>query len=304
MNKVDDLILNFDPSSLMLLNIILAIIMFGVSLDLKLDDFKRVLLKPKGPIIGLIAQFLLLPAFTFGLILIVKPAPSIALGMILVSSCPGGNVSNFFTNYSKGNTALSVSMTSISTVLSIFMTPINLTFWGGLNEDTKALLTKVNISFWDMFLTIFVILGVPLILGMYFATKKPKIAKKLKIPFKYASIFFFIGFVFAAFSNNIDNFLIYIKYVMLIVALHNLVALLLGYFSAKFGKLPERDRRAITMEVGIQNSALGLILIFDFFNGIGGMALITAWWGIWHIIAGLTLGTYWSRKNIAETTIE
>ncbi len=304
MNQVDDLILNFDPNSLILLNVILAIIMFGVSLDLKLDDFKRILRNPKGPIIGLIAQFLLLPAFTFGLTLLIKPAPSIALGMILVSSCPGGNISNFFTNYAKGNTALSVSMTSISTVLAIFMTPINLHLWGGLNPETAALLTKVNISFWDMLLTIFVILGIPLILGMYFATKKPKIAKKLRVPFKYASIIFFIGFVIAAFSKNLDNFLTYIKYVMYIVAVHNIVALSLGYFSAKFGKLPERDRRAITMEVGIQNSALGLILIFNFFNGLGGMALITAWWGIWHIIAGLTLGTYWSRRKIPQVTTE
>ncbi len=304
MNQVDDLILNFDPSSLILLNVILAIIMFGVSLDLKLDDFKRILRNPKGPIIGLIAQFLLLPAFTFGLTLLIKPAPSIALGMILVSSCPGGNISNFFTNYAKGNTALSVSMTSISTVLAIFMTPINLHLWGGLNPETAALLTKVNISFWDMLLTIFVILGIPLILGMYFATKKPKIAKKLRVPFKYASIIFFIGFVIAAFSKNLDNFLTYIKYVMYIVAVHNIVALSLGYYSAKFGKLPERDRRAITMEVGIQNSALGLILIFNFFNGLGGMALITAWWGIWHIIAGLTLGTYWSRRKIPQVTTE
>ncbi|MEN8124158.1 MAG: bile acid:sodium symporter family protein [Bacteroidota bacterium] len=304
MNQVDQLVLNFDPSSLLVLNIILGVIMFGVSLDLKLDDFYRILKNPRGPIIGLIAQFLLLPAFTFGLTLLIKPAPSIALGMILVSTCPGGNVSNFFTNYAKGNTALSVSMTSISTVLAVFMTPINLKLWGSLNPETAALLTKVNISFWDMFLTIFLILGIPLILGMYFATKKPKIAKKLRLPFKYASIIFFVGFVVAAFSKNLDNFLMYIKYVMYIVAVHNLVALSLGYFSAKFGKLPERDRRAITMEVGIQNSALGLILIFDFFNGLGGMALITAWWGIWHIIAGLTLGTLWSRNNTEDVTIK
>lgn len=300
MNEVDKIALNFDPNSLILLNVILGVIMFGVSLDLKLDDFKRVLQSPKGPVIGLIAQFLLLPAFTFGLTLLIKPAPSIALGMILVSSCPGGNISNFFTNYARGNTALSVSMTSISTVLAIFMTPLNLTFWGSLNPQTRSLLTKVDISFMDMFLTIFLILGIPLILGMYFATKKPELAQKLKVPFKYFSVIFFVGFVIAAFYKNIDNFLMYIKYVMYIVAVHNLVALSLGYFSAKFGKLPERDRRAITMEVGIQNSALGLILIFDFFHGLGGMALITAWWGIWHIIAGLSLGTFWSKRKITE----
>lgn len=297
MNQVDSLSLNFDPNSIMLLNVILAIIMFGVSLDLKIDDFKRVLQSPKGPIIGLTAQFLLLPAFTYGLTLVINPAPSIALGMILVSSCPGGNVSNFFTNYAKGNTALSVSMTSISTVLSIFMTPFNITFWGNMNENTRSILTKVNLNPVDMLLTIFIILGVPLILGMYFATKKPKLAVKMKKPFKYASIMFFVSFIIMAFSKNIDNFLSYIKFVMFVVAVHNIVALGIGYYAAKLGGLKEIDRRAISMEVGIQNSGLGLLLIFGFFNGLGGMALIAAWWGIWHIIAGLTLGTFWANKE-------
>jgi len=303
MNQVDGLSLNFDPNSIMLLNVILAIIMFGVSLDLKVDDFKRVLQSPKGPLIGLLAQFILLPAFTYGLTLIINPAPSIALGMILVSSCPGGNVSNFFTNYAKGNTALSVSMTSISTVLSIFMTPFNITFWGNMNENTRNILTKVNLNPMDMLLTILIILGVPLILGMYFATKKPELAAKMKKPFKYASVLFFVGFIIMAFSKNINNFLTYIKFVMYVVAVHNIVALSIGYYSAKLGKLKEKDRRAITMEVGIQNSGLGLLLIFDFFNGLGGMALIAAWWGIWHIIAGLTLGTFWAKREMKNDIV-
>ncbi len=304
MSEVDQLVLNFDPNSLLVLNIILALIMFGVSLDLKLDDFKRVIQNPKGPIIGLIAQFLLLPAFTFLLILIIQPAPSIALGMILVSSCPGGNISNFFTNYSKGNTALSVSMTSISTVLAIFMTPLNISIWGNASENTRALLTKIDLNPLDMLITIFVILGIPLILGMWVSTKKPELANKMKKPFKYASISFFLVFVFMAFSANFDNFLHYIKYVMIVVAIHNLIALSLGYYSAKLSKLPESDCRAITFEVGIQNSGLGLLLIFDFFNGLGGMALVAAWWGIWHIIVGLILGTYWSKKKVDDVVTQ
>jgi BASS family bile acid:Na+ symporter len=297
MNEVDQLVLNFDPNSLMVLNVILGIIMFGVSLDLKLSDFTAVLKKPKGPIIGLIAQFLLLPAFTYLLTLLLNPAPSIALGMILVSSCPGGNVSNFFTHYAKGNTALSVSMTSVSTVLAIFMTPLNIAIWGNANQKTRALLSAIDLNPMDMLFTIFVILGVPLFLGMWLSTKKPKLAAKLKKPFKFASILFFFVFVLSAFSANFDNFLKYIKYVMIIVAIHNLVAISLGYFSAKFARLREWDRRAIAFEVGIQNSGLGLLLIFNFFDGLGGMALVAAWWGIWHIIAGLLLGTFWSKKK-------
>lgn len=293
---VDDITLNFNPTSLLILNIILGIVMFGVSLDLTVDDFKRVFKNPKGPIIGLIAQFLLLPAFTFLLTLVFSPVPSVAMGMILVSSCPGGNMSNFFANYSLGNTALSVSMTSISTVIAIFMTPFNIAFWGSLNEDTRGVLSEVNLNPFDMLLTIFIILGIPLTLGMLVAAKKPQLANKIKKPFKIGSIVFFVVFLLIAFSANFTNFLTYIKYVMLLVAVHNLVALGTGYFSAKLARLPEADRRAIAIEVGIQNSGLGLLLIFTFFDGLGGMALITAWWGVWHIVSGLILGTYWSKR--------
>lgn len=293
---VDDITLNFNPTSLLILNIILGIVMFGVSLDLTVDDFKRVFKNPKGPIIGLIAQFLLLPAFTFLLTLVFNPVPSVAMGMILVSSCPGGNMSNFFANYSLGNTALSVSMTSISTMIAIFMTPFNIAFWGSLNEDTRGVLSEVNLNPFDMLLTIFIILGIPLTLGMLVAAKKPQLANKIKKPFKIGSIVFFVVFLLIAFSANFSNFLAYIKYVMLLVAVHNLVALGTGYFSAKLARLPEADRRAIAIEVGIQNSGLGLLLIFTFFDGLGGMALITAWWGVWHIVSGLILGTYWSKR--------
>jgi BASS family bile acid:Na+ symporter len=296
MIAIDSIALNFSPTSLMILNVILGVVMFGVSLDLTLDDFKRVFKNPTGPIIGLVAQFLLLPAFTYLLILIFNPAASIAMGMILVSSCPGGNMSNFFANYAKGNTALSVSMTSISTVIAIFMTPLNISFWGSLNENTRHVLSEVNLNPIDMLLTIFIILGIPLTIGMLFAAKKPAIANKIKKPFKIASIVFFIVFLGVAFSANFNNFLTYIKYVMVLVAVHNLTALGIGYFSAKLGGLVERDRRAIAIEVGIQNSGLGLLLIFNFFDGLGGMALITAWWGVWHIVAGLILGSYWSKR--------
>ena len=103
----------------MALNVVLGFVMFGVALDIRGEDFRRVLRSPKGPLIGLTAQFLLLPAFTFLLTRVISPRPSVALGMILVAACPGGNMSNFFTHHAKGNAALSVSMTAVSTVLAI-----------------------------------------------------------------------------------------------------------------------------------------------------------------------------------------
>lgn len=166
MLPIDQIQLNFNPGSLMLLNVILGLVMFGVALDMRLTDFRHVLVTPKPVIIGIVAQFVFLPALTWVMTMIFRPAPSIALGMMLVAACPGGNISNFITHYSRGNTALSVSMTAISTAVAIFMTPFNLTFWGSMNPDTDRLLTEIALDPLEMLLSVFLLLGVPLILGL------------------------------------------------------------------------------------------------------------------------------------------
>lgn len=170
---IDQVELNFSEGTLVLLNILIGLIMFGVALDIRRADFRRVIKDPRGPIIGLSAQFLLLPAFTFLLTRIIDPAPSIALGMILVAACPGGNFSNFLAHHARANAALSVSMTAVSTALAIVMTPFNLAFWGQFNEGTQAILTDVGLSGGDLLVTILIILGIPLALGMWTAATLP-----------------------------------------------------------------------------------------------------------------------------------
>jgi bile acid:Na+ symporter, BASS family len=297
MHPIDQVELRFDAGSLGLLNVILGLVMFGVALDLKVDDFKRALRSPKGPAVGVLAQFVVLPAATFGLTLLLKPPPSVALGMILVASCPGGNISNFITHMSGGDTALSVTMTAISTVAAVVMTPLNITFWGGLNPATAAVLTEVHIEFLQMLGTVGTLLGLPLVLGMLIAAKLPKVADSLRKPFKALSLAFFAVFVLVAFNKNFDHFLVSIGFIFLPVVIHNAVALSSGYFAGRLAGLPVAERRAVAIEVGIQNSGLGLILIFNFFDGLGGMAVIAAFWGIWHIVAGLTLAAIWSRRQ-------
>ena len=114
----------------MAVNIVIALIMFGVALDIRWRHFIDLLKNPKSVVVGAVSQFLLLPALTFLLVLIVKPTPTVALGMILVAACPGGNISNFMSYLAKGNTALSVSLTAVSTSLAVLMTPLNFTLWG------------------------------------------------------------------------------------------------------------------------------------------------------------------------------
>ncbi|MDZ4253185.1 MAG: bile acid:sodium symporter family protein [Sulfuritalea sp.] len=297
MNEIDLVRLNFNPQSLWALNAIIGLVMFGVALDLKVADFKAVLTMPKPVIIGLVGQFVLLPAFTFLLVLLIKPAPSIALGMMLVASCPGGNISNFLTHYARGNTALSITMTAISTVVAIVMTPLNLSLWGGLNPETAKILKEVALDPLDMLLAVFLLLGLPMIVGMWAGHRFPNVVERAHKPVKIFSIAVFGIFVLGALAANWRYFLDYVGFVVIAVFLHNGTALLTGYSAAKFAGLPERDRRAVSIEVGIQNSALGLILIFNFFDGLGGMAIVTAWWGIWHIISGLTVATLWSKRD-------
>jgi BASS family bile acid:Na+ symporter len=296
---IDAVQLSFNESTLLLLNVLIGLIMFGVALDIRVDDFKRVIRDPRGPLIGLGAQFLLLPALTFALVTVIDVAPSIALGMILVAACPGGNFSNFLTSHARANAALSVSMTAVSTALAIVMTPFNLAFWGGLNAETSSILEEVSLDPLDLLVTILVILGVPLALGMFVARRWPDMAAKMRRPMRIFSLGAFGLFIVGALAANWQAFLDHVGAVALVVAAHNGFALALGYWTARGLKSPVYDSRAISIEVGIQNSALALVLIFGFFDGLGGMAIIAAWWGVWHLISGLTVSTLWSKRPVA-----
>lgn len=296
--ELDAIILNFDSESLFFLNLTLAVIMFGVALNITISDFLRIVKNPKSVLIGVLSQFILLPAFTFLLVTIIQPLPSIALGMFLVAACPGGNISNFMTHYAKGNAALSVSLTAISTLLAIFMTPLNFQLWSGLYGPTSNLINTISLSPLEMIKVISLLLGVPLILGMLVQNYFPKFALKTAPIFKIGSILFFIALIILALSKNIDIFKKHIHYVFIIVLVHNILALILGYSVASIAGLSKRNRRTLAIETGIQNSGLGLLLIFSFFNGLGGMAILAAFWGIWHIVSGLTVAIFWSKKRI------
>jgi BASS family bile acid:Na+ symporter len=299
---IDQARLNFNPQGLFIINAAIGLMMLGVALELKLDDFKRIFVAPKAPAIGLIAQFILLPSFTFLLTLILRPPPSIALGMILVAACPGGNLSNIITYLARGNCAISVSMTAVSTAAAIIMTPLNLALWGSLNPNTVSILQQVRLSPWDVFVTVFIILGIPLCVGLLLSRTFPSLARRVRRPFKIFSLLFFIGIVAAALGVNWQHFLRYVGLVFFGVLIHNAVALNLGYWSGRLSRLSEPDTRAVSIEVGIQNSGLGLVLVFNFFKGLGGMAILVAWWGIWHIIAGLITAFIFSRRPLPIET--
>ena len=294
--NLDNIAINFNETGILFMNITLAFIMFGIALDLTIDNFKIVLRSPKKVLTGMFSQLLLLPALTFLIIIIMKPAPSLALGMILVASCPGGNISNFISSLAKSNVELSIILTIISSTIAIFFTPLNLAFYGNLYEPTQSILREVNISWFQVVQTISLIIIIPILIGYFFKTKWPDLAQKLAKPFKVISMGLFLIIVFGALALNYQNFLDVIGSIFLLVVVHNFAALFSGYFSGYVMGLPFKDKKTLTIETGIQNSGLGLLLIFTFFDGLGGMALITAWWGIWHIVSGFSIAYIWGRR--------
>lgn len=297
MQDLDNVTINFDANSLWVLNIALAAVMFGVALGITTTDFKLLLKEPKLLVAGVLSQFVLLPFVTFLFVLVIEPQPSIALGLFMVAACPGGNISNFMTHLAKGNTALSISLTAFSTVLAVFLTPLNFELYGNLYQPTAGVLQTVNISFLELLKLVSLILGVPLILGMLVRNRYEALAIKLSKLLKPLSIIVFIAIVCIAFYKNLDVFMGYVKHVVGIGIAHNIIALLLGFLVAKLFGLSIKNQKTIMIETGIQNSGLGLLLIFTFFDGLGGMAIIAAFWGIWHIISGLVLSLYWSRNS-------
>ena len=297
---LDNIHINFSSQALWVMNIALALVMFGIALEISVNDFKRLLQNPKPIFTGIFSQFLLLPAVTFFLVWLIEPIPSIALGMFMVAACPGGNISNFITHLAKGNSALSVSLTAVATLLAVFMTPFNLQFWGSMYGPTATILKDIAISPMEMVKLVSLLLAFPLILGMWVNHSKPILAKKMAKVLKLGSLLFFISLIFLALFNNRDIFMDFVFYVFWIVIIHNLVAFTTGFSIAKLMGLDKKDVRSITIETGIQNSGLGLLLIFTFFDGLGGMALLAAFWGIWHLVSGLILSGFWGYRPIKK----
>lgn len=287
--------MRFDPDSLVLLNVILAAMMFGVSLNLRPADFRRVILSPVAPAAGLVAQFLLLPAATCAVTWLLEVDPELALGMILIAACPGGNFSNIMTFMARGSVAVSVSMTAVSSVAAIALTPINFAFYGWLNPYTRDYLTTISIEPGGILLLVVLVLGLPLLLGMLAGRRWPLMAARSERVVRAVSLLILLAFVAIAFARNFDLFLARFQSFVWLVIGHNLIAFGLGFAMARLARLPAADRRAVTMEVGIQNSGLGLVILFTFFPEAGGMLLIAGFWGVWHLVAGITLSQVWAR---------
>ncbi len=296
MHPVDTLQLHFNPNQMLVLNIAMAFLMFSVALDVKPSDFKKVVEFPKSVGVGLLAQYLVFPVLTLGIIYLFQPPVSMALGMILVSMCPSGNMTNFLVHFAKANVALSVTLNAIIILSATVVTPAGFLFWSKFVPESEALRKSFELSFGEMAWIIVRLIVAPLLLGMWLHARFPDFIAKIRPWAQRISLLIFFAILALALLGNFDNLVNYLGFAFVVVAVHNVVALSTGYFLGGIFKLPELDRRTLAFEAGVHNTALGLLLIFQFFNGLGGMALIAAWWGIWDLVTGIGLAGWWRRR--------
>ncbi|MCB0475056.1 MAG: bile acid:sodium symporter family protein [Flavobacteriaceae bacterium] len=300
---LDNLRIHFNDDQMWGVNLILALIMFGVALGITVDDFKRLFQNPKIFMTGILAQFVLFPFLAYLLVNLLNPYPSIALGMIMVAACPGGNISNFSTQLAGGNAALSVSLTAFATLASIIMTPLNLAFWGSLYQPTAQILREVELDPLKLVEIVSLILGIPLLLGMLIRYRIPMLAQRMSKFLRPLSVGILLLFIAVAFYENRYIFVDFVHHVVLVVLALNFLGYFAGFQFSRLMGLNYRDQKTISIETGIQNSGLGLLLCFAFFDGLGGMALCLAFWSVWDIASGLLLAYYWSKRTVKSTVV-
>lgn len=298
---IDSVVINFNQDNVFILNICVAFIMFGIAIDMEVKDFKRIFEKPRIPLVGLASEYIILPAITLGLIALFRPAPSFALGMILLTTCPGGSVSNYMVHLAKGNAALSVTLTSITTLFAVVLTPLGFSLLAQVFPYTASFLRTIGIETSEVIKSIFVLIVVPLTVGMICRARFPQSTQKIKKIISGLSMIIFLSFVLVAILSNWQNIKSYVHCVFGLIAIHNGLALLSGFIFARAMKLSLTDARTVSIETGIQNTALGLVIAFQFFDGLGGMTMILAWWGIWHLITGFFMAIIWRRKVLFKT---
>ncbi len=296
-DDVDTIRIAFDESSQTLLRVVIAAILFGIALDTRVEDFRLAARRPGTIAIGVGAQFLVLPALTFLLTLALGVQGSVALGMILVACCPPGNVSNIVTHQARGDVALSVSMTAVGNLLAIVLMPLNFAFWGNLHPTGGELMRSLELDASQLLAEVGLVIGIPFVVGLtvrYFFPGVARPAGKIIGPLAFLALG---ALIVVALAKNWGLFVGYIGIVVVAVFLHDALSLGLGWSIGRATRLPDRSVRAMTFEVGIRNAGLGLLLVFTSFGGLGGMALVAAWWGIWDIIAALTVARLWRRRQ-------
>ncbi|UOQ85121.1 bile acid:sodium symporter family protein [Gracilibacillus salinarum] len=268
---------------------LLGIIMFGMGLTLSANDFKEAFKRPKEVAIGVAGQFVIMPLLAFALVSIFPVSTEVAVGVILVGCCPGGTSSNVMTYLSKGDTALSVSITAVSTILAPVLTPALIYLFAS---------QWLEVSAGSLFVTIVQIVLVPILLGLLVkALLKDKVEAGIKaIPL--VSVVGIVAIVAAVVSVNQEQIAKTGLFIFLLVVLHNTLGYLIGYGLGKVLKMGPKQQKAVSIEVGMQNSGLGASLASAHFSPLS--AVPSAIFSVWHNISGPIIATIFRKLQEKE----
>ena len=300
--ELDSLRIVLDPIGQIGVSLALMLVMFSVALGLRVDDFRFLLDRPLLFVGGVVSQVLLLPLVTFFLILVMQPAPSIALGMIVVACCPGGAVSNLLTYLSRGNLAISVALTATSSMLAAIFTPASILFWSHSYGPTSTLLKSLDVSPYVFLAQTTLLLGVPLVTGMIVATKAPDVAKRIRKRATLLGAGTLIGVIIYGIAYFFPVLVSALPMLGGVVVIHNAVAFITGAAAGRMLSRRTATRRALTFELGIQNAGLALVILIGQLKGLGGAAAIAAVWGVWDLIAGGTIAVFFRFVDSRKTT--
>ncbi len=283
---IDALRIVLDPVGQAGIALALMLVMFSVALGLSARDFALLVRRPALFAAGVLTQIIGLPLLTFGLVHAVSVPASIALGMFVVACCPGGASSNLLTYLARGHVAYSVSLTAVSSVLAAVVTPVSILFWSQAYAPTRDLLDTVDVSPLVFLGQTMALLAVPLAAGMLIAARAPDVAARIRRYTALAGASVLGGVIVYGTVYFWSTLVGYLPYLITVAVLHNAAAFVLGNAVA-FGLRAERAvRRALTFEIGIQNSGLALVILVGQLKGLGGAAAIAAVWGVWHLVAG------------------
>jgi len=298
---LDSITLGLGGGSEIALALILSLMMFAVALGLRTEHFRFFKDNPKVYFAGVMAQIIGLPALTVLICYVVNPPASVALGMILIACCPGGNTSNLLALFGRANTALSVSLTATSSLAAAFITPVSIIFWCKLYPPTRELLTEINLDTIGFLLNTLLILALPLLLGMLIAHFAPKLSETLQRPLSALAGIGLIAIIVGACLQYLPIFFKLGIAIFILVIVHNGLSFLMGYCAGLLSGADKPSRRALTFEVGIQNSGLGIVILLTQLGGLGGAGVVAGLWGTWHVIAGLMLvGLFrWNDRKVA-----
>jgi bile acid:Na+ symporter, BASS family len=281
----------------LILSLVLATMVFSVALELKIADFLRVAQTPWAVFCGLIPQFVLLPVGTWAATLVLDLPPNVEAAMILVAACPGGSLSNVITHFGRGNTALSVSVSAVAALMALVLTPFNFSWMVSANPATASWLRTLSIDASDIWISLLVLLAIPMALGLAFSHRLPALTARIRKPLANFSLFALLAFIVLGLVKERQLLTLGLLPMLFIVIAHNACGLFFGWAAATAMGVTERDRRAVMIEAGMQNSGLALGIIAVQFNADLGMVIIASLWGMWHIVSGLGCALYWRRKD-------